>query len=290
MQQAQLGFSEREELFEDRFESLSSYDAQRNSQAYFGRQDFAGFDMKLGGSKRSSVRSELSIMGEPMLSKNVYAGRGEAYKGFATGSGYSSVNRSIEGLFPALPRITRNKVQSAKWPKAAMRLADSLLRESSLRASEANIEISRRSKVWNANYRKDVDGQASRIVWSKNGWVQETTGSATDTYLQWLESDEVGSISVGRLLGRKREIDPKSATALPLGLEDFSITPLYETYVNYDARIETDNGVTLLILTEKYNAKKRHRDSYRPRTTSDSLTSIETRSRRNQYRHLYGLH
>ncbi len=162
----------------------------------------------------------------------------------------------INTLFPSLESKPAKRPQNAKVPEAwspeSIQLAKSLLRTEPLLKLNGGIELRRRVETFDPRWNRSTGRNIDLALYSPTAWLTTARNPQQQSLVNYCDSNERGVYTMAFLLGRNRASVASELKSPPLGLADFSLSPLFETYFWYAAQIEPDGDNRVkLVLTNK---------------------------------------
>ena len=162
----------------------------------------------------------------------------------------------INSLFPSLePKPAKRPLMTKEpemWSPESIQLAKRLLRTESLLKLEGGIELRRRVESIDPRWNRSTGRNIDLALYSPTAWLTTSLNPSRQTLVNYCDLNERGIYSKAFLLGRNRESVASELKLPPLGLADFSLSPLFQMYSGYNARIEPDgDNRVALILTNK---------------------------------------
>ncbi len=198
------------------------------------------------------------------LSRRDFGGGGFGGGGFG-GRHYSQqpdYTSWVNTLFPALaaaPGKAAPVKQPETWPPEAIALSKSLLRTESLLKLDRGIELRRVSDGFDVRWKRRASRNSDLVLYSPSGWLTRPLDLNDQTVIQFCDAKERGVYSLAFLLGQVRASVDQELKSPPLGLADFSLSPLHETYHAFTARVEpAGENLSKLILTVKNSTHVEH--------------------------------
>ena len=163
-------------------------------------------------------------------------------------------NALINSLFPSLEPRPAKRLLTAKepetWSPESIQLAKSLLRTESLLKVDGGIELRRRVESFDPRWKRSTGRNIDLALYSPTAWLTTALNPSQQTLVNYCDSNERGIYSTGLLLGRNRASVASELKSPPLGLADFSLSPLFQMYSGFHTRIEPDgDNRTALIIT-----------------------------------------
>lgn len=228
-------------------------------------------------------KSKFSPRGGSMLrAEAASAARSDDYfarnkRGYGWGPSYG---QWLNSLFPALPPATKDAAPKYKntWPEAARQLARELLRGEKLAAVQGGLEIARTTENFDTRWQELSSRSRQLELVSPKSWLVRGEADGSQTSVQWCNERERGVYSQAFQLGRFRDSAASDLRQPPLGLSDFSLGSIEDSYHAYLARVEPQGeGRSLLILKAPHNADYEMR--FLIDTVRHVLLSIEHRSK-----------
>ena len=177
------------------------------------------------------------------------AGKPYSFRGRGLNRPGYDATRLFDPLFPHLPAPAKAAAPpKSDWPKEARDLARSLLRTGALAKFAGGVAVERRADSFDARD-GTLTGTERRVeLVSPSAWASRTETDAGQTLTEWCDAKERGVLGAAFRLGRVRESTPAEPQSPPLGLNDFSLTPLDETYAHMTAAVEkSEDGVALSV-------------------------------------------
>ena len=164
-------------------------------------------------------------------------------------------------LFPPLESRPSKRSQNTKdpetWSPESIQLANSLLRTESLRKLDGGIELRRRVESFDPRWNRSTGRNIDLALYSPTGWLTTGRNPSLQMLVNYCDLNERGVYSMAFLLGRNRASVPSELKSPPLGLADFSLSPLFQAYSWYTAQIVPDGDHrATLALTNKNAASQ----------------------------------
>ena len=165
------------------------------------------------------------------------------------------VGQWLNAIFPQLPdAVKEHKPPQSTWPDAARQLAQSLLRRDILNRMKGGVLLVRQTDTFDTRWDKLSSRAEQREVYSPVAWLTRSQSDGSQTLINWCDGKERGVWSVAFQLGRVRASTPQDLREPPLGLSDFSLAPLDQTYAEYIPTLQPQGeGRTLLTLRAPNN-------------------------------------
>ena len=162
----------------------------------------------------------------------------------------------INTLFTSLESKPAKRPQNAKVPEAwspeSVQLAKSLLRTEPLLKLNGGIELRRRVETFDPRWNRSTGRNIDLALYSPTAWLTTARNPQQQSLVNYCDSNERGVYTMAFLLGRNRASVASELKSPPLGLADFSLSPLFQTYFWYTAQIEPDGDNRVkLVLTNK---------------------------------------
>ncbi|MEI8020033.1 MAG: hypothetical protein WCH39_17650, partial [Schlesneria sp.] len=162
----------------------------------------------------------------------------------------------INSLFPSLEQKPSNRPSMTKdpvnWSQESIQLVKTLLRSDSLLKLDGGIELRRRVETFDPRWNRSTGRNIDLALYSPTGWLTTGRNPNSQTLVNYCDLNERGVYSKAFLLGRYRASVPYELKSPPLGLADFSLSPLFQGYFWYTPQIEPDgNNRATLVLTHK---------------------------------------
>ncbi len=187
---------------------------------------------------------------------------GKSLLGWGGGAQYYRPNYGtwLDTLFPALapppPKTIPPRKRPKTWPPEALALADSLLRTESLWKLKGGVELRRVSEGFDPRWKRRSSHSSDLVLYAPTAWLTRSLDLDVQTLVEYCNAKERGVYSLALLLGRSRASAAQELKTPPLGLGDWSLTPLDEGFPGYDAKVEkTDQpNQVVLILTAPSSA------------------------------------
>ncbi|MBC7816780.1 MAG: hypothetical protein IAG10_07825, partial [Planctomycetaceae bacterium] len=168
----------------------------------------------------------------------------------------------VNTLFPALappPSKVAPVKESETWSPEAIALSKSLLRMESLWKLDGGVELRRVSEGFDVRWNRRASRNSDLALYSPSGWLTRPLDLTDQTVIQFCDGKERGVLSLAFLLGRVRASVEQELKSPPLGLADFSLLPMHESYRSYLARVEpAAENQAKLILTVKNSSHEEH--------------------------------
>lgn len=157
--------------------------------------------------------------------------------------------RWFDPLFPHLPEPARAATPpKSGWPEEARDLARSLLRRDGLAKLNGGVAVERRAESFDPRDGTRTGNTRRVELVSPSDWAVRTETDAGQTLTEWCDAKERGVYGAAFRLGRVRASTHADLRDPPLQLNDFSLTPLDETYAHMTAAVEkTDDGAVLSV-------------------------------------------
>ena len=155
-------------------------------------------------------------------------GRGPSRPGY-------DATRWFDPLFPhlAAPAAAAAPPKS-DWPKEARELARSLLRKDALAKLAGGVAVERRTDTFDPGD-GTLTGTERRVeLVSPSAWAIRTETDAGQTLTEWCDAKERGVYGAAFRLGRVRASTTADLRDPPLGLNDYSLTPIDESFASPD--------------------------------------------------------
>jgi autotransporter-associated beta strand protein len=168
----------------------------------------------------------------------------------------------VNTVFPPLPGPLRDPSQRAAdsdkrsklldWSDDAIALSKSLLRLGSLWKLDDGIELRRTTDSFDPRWKRTTAHERDLVLYSPKFWLARGLNPGDQTLVNYCDEKERGVYSLALMLGRTRKSCPGDLKTPPLGLGDYSLAPLHDTYRSYKAKVEAagDNQARL-VLTQK---------------------------------------
>ena len=161
----------------------------------------------------------------------------------------------VSALFPNFERSAKREKQSTEdhpWSPEAIELSKSLLRIEKLAELNGGLRITREQKSWSDDFDQLVTTGRRTEWWSPERWATLNHSQTENAIVNWRDEKTRGVYSQSLLLGQVTDLKEEMEEGLPLGLSDYSLTPLHESYRGYSAELkENDAARTVLLLTAK---------------------------------------
>ena len=169
----------------------------------------------------------------------------------------------LNTLFPPLASAPGKPVPPPKdpetWTPEALALAKSLLRTDALLKLQGGIELRRVTESFDPRWNRRASRNSDLAMYAPSAWLTRPTDLTDHTVINYCNAKERGVFSLAFLLGRVRASVEQELKSPPLGLDDFSLSPLHESYRAYSARVEPagENRVKL-IFTVRNSTHEEH--------------------------------
>ncbi len=169
----------------------------------------------------------------------------------------------LNSIFPPLAAAPGKPAPPAKnpetWSPEAIALAKSLLRTEALLKLEGGIELLRVTETFDPRWNRRASRNSDLALYAPSAWLTRPTDSNDHTVVEYCDAKERGVFSLAFLLGRVRASVELELKTPPLGLDDFSLSPLHESYRAYSARVEpAGENLSKLVLTVKTSTHEDH--------------------------------
>ncbi|MEX2287409.1 MAG: VIT domain-containing protein [Planctomycetaceae bacterium] len=168
----------------------------------------------------------------------------------------------LNAIFPALSPAPGKPVppkDPETWSPEALALSKSLLQAEVLRKMQGGVELRRQHAGFDPHWNRRSSHRSDLALYSPTAWLTRPLGPDDHTLVQFCNTKERGIFSLAFLLGRVRASVEQDLKAPPLGLSDYSLSPLHQTYSGYAARVEpAGENRTKLILTVKNSDHSEH--------------------------------
>lgn len=177
----------------------------------------------------------LTAWGPALASKGIFDGDGsESAAGLSLISRrqYAVYQQSLLAAFPSVPSPSTRKTSKAFWKNDAHELAQSLLRTSQLGKLVGGVCIERTIESFDARWSALTQRSTQYELFSAERWLQRHQNNGDQTLVHWCDEKDRGVWSAAFLLGTVRAVTANDTQA-PLGLADFSLMSLEETYREY---------------------------------------------------------
>lgn len=184
--------------------------------------------------------------------------------------------RWVDVYFPVLaaaPDTATPKkppVVKSDWPAPAVKLAESLLREKTLRQIAGGLEIERVTESYNDSYDRLTPANRRLELWSPDRWLTRDFGQGQHPLVNWLDGQTRGIYREAFLLGRSRKSVESEFDTLPLALPDHSLSSLHETYREHYRVIVEQPAKNRAILRCIY----KHNETSEVRFTIDTARNV----------------
>ncbi len=224
---------EPESLYEAN-KSLS--DVRASSSAYEYGGEFA--DRQISGKLRFDV-SDLKYDGRKGQKLYTWSGHYQA-------SRQSSYTAWL-GLFPALgaapfePKLPPRDPEH--WSAEAIAISKSLLRTQSLLKFVAgnqgpSFEVTTVSRTLDPNWKRTSSTVRQQLMFGPRGWALRNTVTDGDTIVNTCDKTQRAVYSSSLQLGQSRASTERDLTAIPLPLNDWSLSALHQQFPSYYASVE----------------------------------------------------
>ncbi len=155
-------------------------------------------------------------------------------------------------LFPALaprPTAAPEAEPPAGWSAEALAAANSLLRTASLQAFAEGLELRSDTETFDPRWNRRASVDRRLVLWSNRAWLQRPLAQGSHSVLEFCDDSQRGAYSLAFLLGRTRAAAALDLSPQPLGLQDFSLAPVFLSHPASLAKVETagNDRVTLTI-------------------------------------------
>ncbi len=162
----------------------------------------------------------------------------------------------INTLFPSLEPTPAKRPKNTKdpetWSPESIRLVKSLLRTESLLKLEGGIELRRRVETFDPRWNRSTGRRIDLALYSPTAWLTTAHNPREQTLVNYCDSNERGIYSLAFLLGRSRASVATELQSPPLGLADFSLSPLFQVHSWHSASVEPDgdNRAALVLMNK----------------------------------------
>jgi Flp pilus assembly protein TadD len=181
--------------------------------------------------------------------------------GYYTGRNYVAW---LQTLFPNLPDPAVDfpvKESKSDWPKEAVKLSQSLLRNEWLRNLKGGLEIRLASDSFDPRWKRQTGHSDSLELYSGDAWLNWSVSGGNGRTIHWYDSQQRGAISEVFHLGRVRDFaETDKKDSIGIGASSFG-EGLHVSYRGYDVKIVNAPGVQQLFLTNKGTPKNQMRFS-----------------------------
>jgi tetratricopeptide (TPR) repeat protein len=160
----------------------------------------------------------------------------------------------LQTLFPSLPRpaepIAGEKPKS-DWPKEAVALSRSLLRNEWLKKLKGGLEIRNASDSFDPRWKRQTSHSDSLELYSGDAWLSWSVSGGNGKTIHWYDEKQRGAISEVFSLGRVRDFsETDKKNSIGIGASSFG-DGLHLSYRNYDVKIVDGPGIKQLLLTSQ---------------------------------------
>jgi predicted Zn-dependent protease len=154
----------------------------------------------------------------------------------------------LDALFPDLPAVPVTPKLKSTWPQAALDLANLIERSAGLAKFDGAIRIDKTAEYFHTD-----SGLLSQVyqeieLYSPTRWVNRNDSDTTMTTIQTADAKSRSIMTTGHKLGRTRKSEPNDLAHPPMFDDDYSMTPLWQTYANYTVSVEEKNGLAILVV------------------------------------------
>ena len=170
------------------------------------------------------------------IAKPVYA------RGFRSPYWYNQPDYTawLNTLFPGLPepapKPTPPKISDG-WSADARALVKSLLRTDALQKLAGGLELRRTDDNFDPRWNRRSAHHTSLVLYSPKAWLTRPMDLDGQTVVNYCNDHERGVYSLALLLGRTRKSVERDLATPPLGLNDWSLAALDESYPAFKARV-----------------------------------------------------
>ncbi len=154
---------------------------------------------------------------------------------------YPDYTSWLNTLFPTLGgRPPKPPVPNdpATWSAEALALSKSLSRLESLRKLAGGIELTASTDSLDPIWNRTTYHSSNLTLYSPTAWLTKPQNGDAQTIVNYCDKKDRGVFSVAFLLGRARPSVERDLATPPLALNDWSLSPLNETYHTSIARVE----------------------------------------------------
>lgn len=272
----------------DSIEYLTDFDFQKDLEDFEGDRmevdSFAslGADSPFGGrrggwmSQSNKAKAEKPFTGlgafQPMSGPvahpvgNKFQDAEQAWNGSYFGHSTPNYTAWLNTIFPHLPgpppkAVAKPEQKKSAWPKEALALSRSLLRNEWLKKLRGGLEIRRTSDGFDPRWDRHSSHGESLDLYSENAWLTWSVSGGSGKTVNWYDQKERGAISETFSLGRIRKSETEDRRdSISAGAFAFG-EGIYGSYYQYSAEIVAAVGVKQLLLTEESLRRNQQRIS-----------------------------
>lgn len=168
----------------------------------------------------------------------------------------------LHNLFPALaarPGKVAPLPDPKGWSPEAIAVSRSLLRVEAFAQLPGGLEMRRTVDSFEPRWQRRSARNTDLVLYSPTGWLTRTLDSDEQTVVNYATAAERGVFSLALMLGRSRSLAEGELTPGVLGLNDWSLAALHESYREHQAKLEPagEDRVTL-VLSQKGSSSELH--------------------------------
>jgi hypothetical protein len=139
--------------------------------------------------------------------------------------------------FPQVGPPNKTAAKPSTWPKAAIDLANSILRIDSL-GTIHGLEVKQAMTGHDSRWQRVSSFTSHQYLHSKDRWLNYITTPGSTTNVYFCDLEQRGVYSRSTLLGRVRKAEDSDRVTPILPGSDHSLRPLHQTFSHLNAKIE----------------------------------------------------
>lgn len=170
------------------------------------------------------------------------------------GAGIYQEGASFPAVFPHLaPAPQPERPLTPKdWTPEAIVLSNSLLRTTAMAQQQGGLELRWNTASFDPRWQRQSGQQRELVLVSPQAWLARTLMPGVDVVVNFCRDKDRGVFSSMLQLGQQRTATDTDRSQPPLGLSDFSLTPLHHTYSHYSSSLQpAGENQTWLVLDHK---------------------------------------
>lgn len=170
------------------------------------------------------------------------------------GQSMSQDGAAFPAIFPHLPGAPQPErpLKPETWSPEAIALSNSLLRTTALAQQKGGLEVRWNTASFDPRWQRQSGQQREMALVSPQAWLARTLMPGVDVVVNFCRDKDRGVFSSMLQLGQQRTATDTDRSQPPLGLNDFSLTPLHHTYHHYAASLQpAGENQTWLVLDHK---------------------------------------
>ena len=241
-------------------ESLTNFEEDNRIGGELGRAELAKkLSRSRGSNKMNRPLDGLGGFEIPQRQQNAqsvwYSGSFESPSRWRRDNGQSIA--WIKTFFPQLPTTPLDtpqaKQQKSPWPKEALAISKSLLRNDWLKEIE-RLQLDSTSDYYDPRWNRHTSHSELKTLYSKDAWLSTSSSPGNGRVINWYNKKERGVINEAFRAGQVREsVAAERMQSLPIGFHSFG-NGLHVTYRDYKVEIEAKGNIRELLLTNLRNS------------------------------------